>query len=78
MNWFRKILTGISYATAAASPIVAASGVGMPIAIGLGALSGLSATWLHFLDSPKTPQDVLDAAKQSIALANAVKQAAGK
>lgn len=75
MNWFRKILTTISYVAVAGSPILAATGVGIPISAGLGALGVASGAWLHFLDSPKTPTDVIEAAKASVALAKAVQDA---
>lgn len=76
MNRLRKILTIISYVGIAGSPVLASTGVGIPAAALLGALGVASGAWLHFLDSPKTPADVIEAAKASVALAQSVKSAA--
>ena len=75
MSWFKKILTTVSYIAVAGSPILAATGVGIPVSAILGAVGGASGAWLHFLDSPKTPADVLEAAKASVAVAKAVQDA---
>lgn len=75
MNLFRKILTVVSYICVAGSPVLASTGVGIPVASILGAVGVASGAWLHFLDSPKTPADVLEAAKASVALAKAVQAA---
>lgn len=75
MNWFKKIMNVISYVCVAGAPVIAATGVGLPIAGVLGAVGVASGAWLHFADSPKTPADVLEAAKASIAVAKAVQDA---
>ena len=75
MSWFKKILTTVSYIAVAGSPILAATGVGIPVSAILGAVGVASGAWLHFLDSPKTPADVLEAAKASAAVAKAVQDA---
>ena len=75
MSWFKKILTTVSYIAVAGSPILAATGIGLPFSAVLGAASVASGAWLHFLDSPKTPADVLEAAKASVAVAKAVQDA---
>ena len=75
MSWFKKILTTVSYIAVAGSPILAATGVGIPVSAILGAVGVASGAWLHFLDSPKTPADVLEAAKASVAVAKAVQDA---
>ena len=75
MNWLRKALTVISYVAVAGSPILASTGVGLPISAALGALGVASGAWLHFLDSPRTPADVLAAAQASVALAKTVEAA---
>lgn len=75
MNTFRKILTAVSYVGLAGSPLVASLGVGVPVAAVMGAAGLAAGAWLHFLDSPKTPADVLEAAKASVALAKAVQAA---
>lgn len=78
MNLFKRILTVISYAGIASSPIVASTGIGLPGAAILGAAGVAAGAWLHFLDSPKTPADVLEAAKASVALAKSVQDAKGR
>lgn len=78
MSIFKKILTVISYVAVAGGPVLAATGVGVPIGAVLGALGVASGAWLHFLDSPSTPQNIIDAAKASVALAKSVQTAAGK
>ena len=75
MNWFRKVLTVVSYVAVAGSPILASTGIGLPFSAVLGAVGVASGAWLHFLDSPKTPADVLEAAKASVAVAKAVQDA---
>lgn len=75
MSLFRKILTTVSYICVAGGPVLAATGVGLPFGAVLGAVGVASGAWLHFLDSPKTPADVLDAAKASVAVAKAVADA---
>ena len=75
MNWFKKILTGISYVCVAGGPVLAATGVGMPIGAALGAIGVASGAWLHFLNSPMTPPDVIAAAQASVAVAKAVEAA---
>jgi hypothetical protein len=52
MNWFRKILGTISYIAVAAGPIVAATGVGMPIAALIGAVGVAAGATLHFMNNP--------------------------
>lgn len=75
MNLFRKVLTVISYIATGGGPILAASGVGLPVAGVLSAAGLAAAAWLHWLDSPRTPADVLEAAKASVELAKAVQAA---
>lgn len=75
MNWLKKALTVVSYICVAGSPVLASTGVGIPVAGILGAVGVASGAWLHFLDSPKTPADVLAAAKDTVALAQAVQAA---
>ena len=57
MSLFKTVLTVLSYASAIGGPIVGATGVGMPLAIGLGAVGAGAAVWLHWLDSPRKPED---------------------
>ncbi len=75
MGWLKKILTVISYIGVAGAPVVASTGVGLPVGAILGAVGVASGAWLHFLDSPKTPADVIEAAKASVAVAKAVQDA---
>jgi len=78
MSLFRKILGGISYVCLAGGPVLASTGVGLPIGVGIGAVGIAAGAVLHFMDSPRTPADVLATAKVLVAQAAAVKQAAGK
>ena len=78
MNIFKRILTVISYIAVAGSPVLASTGVGLPVSAVLGAVGVAAGAWLHFLDSPKTPADVLEAAKASVAVAKAVQDAKAK
>jgi hypothetical protein len=73
--FFRRALTVVSYACVAGGPVLAATGVGLPVAGILGAVGVASGAWLHFLDSPMTPPDVMAAAKASVAVAKAVEAA---
>lgn len=75
MSMLRRILTTISYVCVGGSPLLAATGVGAPVAVVLGAAGLAAGAWLHFLDSPKTPADVLAVAKDTVALAKAVQAA---
>lgn len=78
MSWFKKILTTISYVCVAGGPVLAATGVGLPVGAIIGAVGVASGAWLHLLDSPRTPSDVLAAAQASINLAKSVEEAAKK
>ncbi len=75
MSWFKRVLTVISYVGIAGSPVLASTGVGLPIGAALGAVGVAAGAWLHFLDSPRTPADVLAAAQQTVAAAKAVEAA---
>lgn len=75
MNRFRKILSVIGYIGVGGAPLLAATGVGAPAAVALGGLGLAAGAILHFLDSPKTPQDVIDTAKVLVEQGKAVKAA---
>lgn len=75
MKWLRRILSVVSYVAVGGAPLLAATGVGAPVAAVLGATGLAAGAWLHFMDSPKTPDDVLAAAKASVDLAKAVQAA---
>lgn len=77
MNRLRKALAVISYIGIGGGPLLASTGVGLPVAAIIGAAGLAAGAWLHFMDSPKTPADVLEAAKASVALAKAVQAAKG-
>ncbi len=76
MNLLKKILTVASYVAAMGSPIVAATGIGLPVAGILAAVAGAGAAWLHFLDSPRAPSDIPVA--QTVDVVKAVQQAVKK
>lgn len=65
MSWFKTVLTVLSYASAIGSPIVSATGVGLPVGIALGAVGAGAAVWLHWLDSPRKPEDTAAAVAQT-------------
>lgn len=75
MSWFRKVLAVIAYAGTAAAPLLASTGVGAPVAISLAGLGVASGAVLHFLDSPRTPADVIETAKVLVAQGKALKVA---
>ena len=52
MNWFRKILGAISYICVAAGPVVAATGVGLPVGAIIGAVGVAAGATLHFMNNP--------------------------
>jgi hypothetical protein len=69
MNILKTVLTVLSYSSAIGGPIVAATGVGMPVGVLLGGVGAAAAVWLHFLDSPRKPQDVATAIAQTLPIA---------
>lgn len=78
MSLFKKILTVISYVSVAGGPILAATGVGVPIGAALGAVGVASGAWLHFLDSPRSSSDVAAAAAATINATKTVEAAVKK
>ena len=73
MSWFKRVLTIISYVAVAGGPILAATGVGMPIAAALGAVGVASGAWLHFLDAPGSAPPVAATVDAAKAVVGAVK-----
>lgn len=74
MNRFRKILSAISYVCIGGGPVLAATGVGLPIAAAIGGVGVLAGGILHFLDSPtKSSQEIMELGRQAKAAADAVK-----
>jgi hypothetical protein len=57
MKWFRRVLATVSYVAVAGAPILAATGVGAPVAVALGAVGLAAGGALHFMDSPKSAAD---------------------
>lgn len=53
MSRFRKILGAIAYACLAGGPLLAATGVGIPIAAAIGAVGVAAGATLHYMDNPK-------------------------
>lgn len=76
MTRFRKILALVGYVGGAGATVMAATGVGTPIAAVLVGVSVLSSGILHFLDSPtKSSQELLELGKQAKAVRDAVEAA---
>jgi hypothetical protein len=76
MNWFRKILGAISYIAVAAGPIIAATGVGMPIGAVIGAVGLAAGATLHFMNNPLDSKAAAEAGvtvKQAIDAVRATK-----
>ena len=73
MSLFKRILTVISYVAVAGGPILAATGVGMPIAAALGAVGVASGAWLHSHDAPGSTPPVSETVDAAKAVVGAVK-----
>lgn len=79
MNFLRKALAAISYVGIGGGPLVAASGVGFPVAAIMSAAGLLAGGVLHFMDSPsKSTQELIELGKQAKALKDAVDAAKAK
>ncbi len=52
MSIFKKVLTVLAYVGTGGAPIIAATGVGLPVAGVLGAVGLAAGAWLHWSDSP--------------------------
>ena len=53
MSIFRKILGAISYIAIGGGPLLAATGVGIPIAAAIGAVGLAAGATLHLMDNPR-------------------------
>lgn len=78
MSMFRKILAGVSYACIAGAPVLAASGVGLPVSIVLGGVGAVAGGVLHFMDSPKDAKAAAELGTTVQGAIAAVKAAQGK
>jgi hypothetical protein len=76
MNLLKKILTVVAYVGTGSAPIVAATGVGLPVAGVLGAVGLASGAWLHWMDSPRAPQSI--PVNETLDVVKAVQQAVKK
>ena len=74
MSIWKKILTIVSYVCVAGGPVLAATGVGMPIGAVLGAVGVASGAWLHFLDAPGSAPPVAATVDIAKAVEAAVKK----
>lgn len=74
MSWLKRILTVVSYVAVAGGPVLAATGVGVPIGAALGAIGVASGAWLHFLDAPGSAPPVAETVDVAKAVASAVKK----
>lgn len=69
MSWFRRILGAISYICVAAGPVVAATGVGMPVGAIIGAVGVAAGATLHFMNNP---MDTAAAAEAGVTVKEAI------
>jgi len=53
MSRFRRILGAVAYACLAGGPLLASTGVGIPIAAAIGAVGVAAGATLHFMSNPK-------------------------
>lgn len=77
MSKLRKVLTAVAYVCTGGAPILAATGVGAPVAAALAALGLAAGAVLHFTDNPKDAKaaaDVGTSIKDAIAAVKAAKK----
>ena len=67
MSLFKRVLTVISYVAVVGAPVLAATGVGMPIAAASGAVGVASGAWLHFLGrAPRSSRPPILSARRAV------------